>query len=97
MSALDMLANAPHVSSDDIVARQVKIRRRAEAAATTPGKEYKAKFRDEKSDVIEAFHRYAAANPFSAAQASSLQAWVEESATREAAPPNPAAAQPDRT
>ena len=50
MSALDMLVNAHQVSLDDIVDRQVKLRRRDEGAIT-PGKEYKIQFRQEKTGL----------------------------------------------
>ncbi|WP_208451867.1 phosphatase domain-containing putative toxin [Burkholderia cepacia] len=76
MSALDMLVNAREVSSHDIIARQVKLRRRAESSIHAPGKEYKKEFRKEKEEVLQAFHRYAAANPVSAPGAISLKTWA---------------------
>lgn len=88
MSALDMLVNAPQVSLDDIVDRQVKIRRRDESPLTAPGKEYKRKFREEKSEVLRAFHQYAAANSFSAPQAIPLKAWAEEPAISSSVAPD---------
>lgn len=76
MSALDMLVNARDVSSHDIIDRQVKLRRRAESTIHAPEQEYKRQTRKEKNDVLQAFHRYAAANPVSAPGAISLNAWA---------------------
>jgi hypothetical protein len=75
----------PILVHDFVIDRQVKLRRRAESTIHAPEQEYKRQTRKEKNEVLQAFHRYAAANPVSAPGAVSLKAWAGESSASSAA------------